>query len=169
MLKLPQNYAVVSSAAKPSMTFARQYFSLAILETDIELDLQKPQPSKIMDIATKIEHYLTTTADAYDSIPEQKSIMILTVMELWMSLDKVTIRLFPLLADYSIGFQTMILDVLHLSRLQHMMRAQKIREYLQQRHSDGLSRTVFDDPKQGCFAERYYNESADASRLIELH
>ena len=29
--------------------------------------------------------------------------------------------------------------------------------------------TIFDDPKKGCFAERYYNDSQDSFSLQELH
>lgn len=29
--------------------------------------------------------------------------------------------------------------------------------------------TIFEDPTQGCFAEKYYNESEDSSGLQQLH
>jgi hypothetical protein len=115
--------------------------------------------------------YLGNVSTAYDVNPEQKSMMLLTLMELWMQMDECATQLFPLLLEYEPGFPSTILDVLQLRRLHDMQRLQLIREYLQARHvaSKSFGMTIFEDPTEGCFPERYYNESKDSSRLQAFH
>ena len=57
--------------------------------------------------------------------------MLLTVMELWMSIDECATKLFGLLREYNPGILPEILDVLQLPRYQDMCRLQKIQAYLQ--------------------------------------
>ncbi len=156
--------------------FADRYFSLLKLETDIkESCLATPHlitsQEKCIELATKIDTYLTTVADAYDSNPEQKSIMILSVMELWVSMDQCVTELFSVLLDYSPGFLPGILDVLQLPHFTDMCRLQGIQEYLSSRSEKCKYpwRTIFDDPVKGCFAERYFDESSDSQRLQALY
>jgi hypothetical protein len=39
--------------------------------------------------------------DIYGADPEDNSVMILTIMDLWMALDKLTTQLYPLMTSYS--------------------------------------------------------------------
>jgi hypothetical protein len=48
-----------------------------------------------------IEGYFKVARDAYQHDPEQSSIMILTILELWMALDKITCKLHPITCDYT--------------------------------------------------------------------
>lgn len=86
-------------------------------------------------LAKKIEEYLTVVGNIYDNNPEQKSIMLLTVMELWMSMEQCAIKLYGILQDYNPVFPANILDVLQLQRLKDMERMQSIRSYLRERLS----------------------------------
>ena len=175
--RLPQGYDVSTAVTKSSTAFASRYFLLSNMESEIQLDVYAMQQlddfgeSRCTNIAKKIQKYLTTVASAYDFNPEQKSVMLLTVMEFWMLLDKTAVKLFPLLADYNPGFSPDILDVLQLSRFSEMCRLQNIRAYLCERNRacQGSHRTIFNDPGKGCFGERFYEESKDSSRLAQLH
>ena len=161
-------------AAYQFEAFAKRYFGLSDLETMIE----KPKSTSRLEyeqsceeLATRIDEYLNAVADAYDSNPEQKSIMLLTVIELWVSMDRAVTALFELLTEYNPGIPPNILDVLQLVRVTDMSRLEKIQKYLTDRiEKCSFSRnTIFDDPAKGCFAERYFNESPDSSRLEQLH
>ncbi|RDL37029.1 Uncharacterized protein BP5553_04462 [Venustampulla echinocandica] len=173
---LAQHYDVSTTITKPGTAFANRYFVLSEIENKIERDLQsEPEhgshgENRCLSIARLIKKYLAAAAGAYDFNPEQKSVMILRVMELWASLDRVVIKLFPLLRDYHLGFQSIIMDVLQLSRLQDMSRLQEIRAYIQERNATCKDphKTLFGDPEKGCFAERYYDESTDSLRLGQL-
>lgn len=122
-------------------------------------------------LAQKIVDYLDLVGKAYDGNPEQKSTMLLTVMETWVAIDKIAIAFFPLLEDYEPPFTPTSFDGLQLLTLGDMKRLQDIRMYLQARQSrcSTFTISIFSNPTKGCFAERYYNESADSSRLGDLH
>lgn len=164
-------------AKTPFKVFAESYFSLSELESDIELicsgekKLRTEGEARCMELAAKFEKYLGAVGGAYDSNPEQKSIMILTVVELWMSIDRCATELFPLLLDYNPGIPPGILDVLQLPRMTDMYRLNEIQRYLKDRLTECKSSqmTIFNNPVKGCFAERYFEESKDSHKLQKLH
>ena len=173
----PQDCDISAAVTKSATAFLNRYFLLSNMENKIKLDVDAMKElddfseSRCTHIAGSIQKYLTTVASAYDSNSEQKSVMLLTVMELWMLLDKAAVKLFPLLEDYNPGFSPEILNLLQLSYLSEMRRLQNIRTYLYERNAacQGSHRTIFDDPVKGCFGERYYEESEDSYRLTQLH
>jgi hypothetical protein len=126
------------------------FFDVPALATDIFCELM------LYRARWKDEDYLSIVGDAYDNNPEQKRVMLITVMELWVAMDACSARTFPLLKDYNPGIPSDILDVLQIARLKDMRRLHKIREYLQGRHTacKGSRMTVFNDPGKGCSGER---------------
>ena len=127
--------------------------------------------TQCVELGAKIQEYLAVVGNSYDTNPGQKSIMLLTVMELWVAMDKIAVKIFPLLREFNIFFPSDILDVLQLAHLHDMCRLQRIREYLQIRHigCNGSTLTIFSDPVEGCFADLYYSESAHSSNLQNLY
>jgi hypothetical protein len=124
-----------------------------------------------LNLVKKVNKYLSAVGNAYDNNPEQKSIMLLTVMESWMAIDVCATKMFILLKDYHPGFFPEMLDILQLASETDMHRLQKIRTYLRQRVADCKVPflTIFANPVKGCFAERYYNDSQDSPKLKEVH
>jgi hypothetical protein len=180
LYKLPQDYQLSSTAPKPGTAFANRYFRLSEIETKIEIRNSSDLPTLATDIlreqrcealAREIDDYLSSVGDAYDNNPEQKSVMLITVMELWVALDACAGKMFGLLKDYNPGIPFDILDDLQIAHLKDIHRVHKVRKYLQSRHAvcKGSRMTIFSDPGKGCFGERYYNESDDSSRLQALH
>lgn len=174
--KLPQDYQSASTPPKPGANFANRYFGLSEIEAEIESRSSIPDPKvscdqRCIEIAKKIKHYLKSVGDVYDDNPEQKSIMLLTVMELWVEMDACAVETYGLLKEYNPGIPSNILNTLQIAHFKDMCRLHKIREYLKRRHtaSKGAWMTIFNDPGKGCFGERYYTESADSSRLQSLH
>lgn len=172
--QLPREFG---AAETPFQVFARNYFSLSGLESDIENTclaepkLKAGEGARCMELAEKFDKYLGAVAGAYDSNPEQKSIMILTLVELWMVMDRCATELFSLLLNYNPGIPPAILDVLQLPNITDMYRLHEIQKYLSDRLTKSKSSrmTVFDDPISGCFAERYFEESKDSHKLQKLH
>ncbi|KAI9765237.1 MAG: hypothetical protein M1840_007729 [Geoglossum simile] len=168
----PANYDISAAIPQCLRDFTDRYFSLSELEIQIERSnaaspvLGVGFERRCIRFAEEIGAYLSAVADAYDSYPEQKSVLLLTVMELWVSMDECATSLFSLLKEYNPGFPAEILDVLQLAHFRDMCRLQKIQKYLQNRHKAcGTRRTVFDYPTKGCFAERYFNESHELQKL----
>lgn len=171
---LPQDYQLGAENSKPGMAFASQYFALSRMESKI-MSLEETaglsDNDKCIVIAKHIEGYLDTVGNAYDQNPEQKSMMLLTVMELWTAMDEAAVNIFGLLKDFHPGLPVDVLDVLQLPRLKDMYRVQKVRQHIQVRVAacKGFSVTIFHEPTKGCFADRYYDGSQDSFMMQELH
>jgi hypothetical protein len=139
LYKLPQDYQLSSTVPKPGTAFVNRYFRLSEIETEIEIRDSFDVPTLATDIlcgqrcielAREIEDYLSTVGDAYNNNPEQKSVMLVTVMELWVAMDTCAAKMFSLLKDYNPGIPSDILDDLQIARLKDIRRLHKIREYL---------------------------------------
>jgi len=124
-----------------------------------------------IQLARAIAMYMDLVGNSYDLNPEQKSQMLLTIMELWAAMDKTAIELFPLLQEYEPVFSPSHFDILQISRLCDMHRLNTVRLYLKSRHerAGAFGMNIFANPAKGCFGERYYNESLDSYALQKAH
>lgn len=176
--KLPMGHS--SPTAKATQNFVKRYTALSELEEEMEAVVSASASYRgdleesCINIAAKVSKYLNAVADSYDFYPERKSYQLLTVMELWMTMDKCAVSVHPLLREFDTGFPPDILDVLQVDRFSDMRRLQAIRDYLKERHTSCKSPrlSIFVNPCNGCFAERFYDESPDLQELhshIELH
>ncbi|KAH9170112.1 hypothetical protein EDB89DRAFT_2114928 [Lactarius sanguifluus] len=118
-------------------------------------------------IASCIEQYYVCAREIYDANPEDNSIMILTIMDLWMALDKLTTQQCPLLTSYSPEIPRDFLHYLLLHRPGSLRRAMVIEEYVLQRHKDASCTTsIFSDKAtESSFAVRYFRDSPKLQQL----
>ncbi|KAE8135378.1 hypothetical protein BDV38DRAFT_285011 [Aspergillus pseudotamarii] len=83
-----------------------RYTSLADVERTIESaapdipDEKGKCEALCMDLSRQIEDYMSAVGKAYGNDPEQISVCILSVFELWIQMDKCAMVAHPLLADY---------------------------------------------------------------------
>ncbi|ATZ54876.1 hypothetical protein BCIN_11g01980 [Botrytis cinerea B05.10] len=168
---------VSAAATRKIGNFGDRYITLCDMEIGIELKHYFPSAtnlenqSQCREISREIHRYLKKSEDAYSINSEERSIMLLSIMELWMSMDIFVCVLFPLLKNFHPFFKPEMMDVLQLSLYKDMCRLQKVQMYIQDRCRAAIGnghRTIFEDPTQGCFADRYFNESDEASKLQEL-
>ncbi|KAG8690421.1 hypothetical protein FRC11_011666 [Ceratobasidium sp. 423] len=119
--------------------------------------------------------YLVAAKSYYTTDIADQSIMILTLLRLWMAIDELAITECPLLSTFSPELPEYILDSLLLHTAQHIEQARIIQQYIRTRH-DGASSgnpSIFSDkftPK--CFAVRYFESSQHHQQLkmvIEAH
>lgn len=182
-----------SAATRQARVFALKYFKLAEIESQINSvvmggDNSAGSETQCIRAATLIKAYIDQVADAYDSNPELNSGMLLSLMELWVYLDKNCIKAIELLGEYSPMFPTNIrkiarsrnlqvvkltlsslVDVLQLPTLRDLTRLQNVRHYLEARHNNCHTHmSIFTDPVKGCFAERYF-DSDSGEELQELY
>ncbi|KAK0456871.1 hypothetical protein EV421DRAFT_1755305 [Armillaria borealis] len=150
-----------------------QYLALADFEQCVAkyLDdfvsgaLHQAETSSILSIC--IDRYAKAAQDAYRSNPEDESIMLLTLLDLWVALDKVAIVQCPLLAEYSHGIPMDLLGPVLLRHSQSIGRLLKIYEYFRQRqlkitHNESLfDASITPDS----FAVQYFNASATLQNL----
>lgn len=141
------------------------YFRLFKSEAELRqsYDILDPESNCLM-LQALIENYMDQVGNQYNDNVEQRSLMLLSIMQAWMEMDRAACIEYPLLRDYRPLFSSHILEVLHLPVLVDMIRARRIEEYLHHRiqNSQAGYMTIFDDPAKGCFAERYYDESGDS-------
>src|SRR5215213_8341372 len=96
----------------------------------------------------------------YDLNPEMKSKAILAIMQLWVLMDSLAVRMYPLLKEFSPVFTPQNLDVLRVPAFQDMEKLQAVQLYLKDRIDGCESKlTIFSDPVNGCLAERWYDDS----------
>ena len=119
-------------------------------------------------IASCIEQYFDAARNIYGDDPEDNSVMILTVMDLWMALDKLTTELYPLMTSYSPGIPRDFLHPLLIHHSGSLRRATFIEEYISKRHQDASSLTsIFsdDNARASSFAVQYFLTSPRLQRL----
>ena len=118
-------------------------------------------------IASCIKQYYTGAKGLYEANPEDNSIMILTIMDLWVALDRITIHQCPLLKEYSPEIPSDFFHCILLHRSSDLKRALRIEEYLSGRHTDALGITsVFSNNfDESCFAVKYLRTSENLRHL----
>ncbi|KAH8992967.1 hypothetical protein EDB92DRAFT_1796839 [Lactarius akahatsu] len=119
-------------------------------------------------IASCVEQYYASARETYHACPEDNSVMILTIMDLWMALDKLTAKQYPLLTSYSPEIPRDFLHPILLHRSGSLQRARIIEEYISQRHQAASCTTsIFSDKAtESSFAVRYFR---DSPKLQEIY
>ena len=79
--------------------------------------------------------YLSSASSAYKGNPEHISVTLLTVIELWVALDKLVVGAVPMLADYSPEIPEKHLHLPLIRRTMNLHRLSLACQYLSARHS----------------------------------
>ena len=122
------------------------------------------------DLGQLICGYKEKASHAYDGRPEEYSIMVLTLMEMWQVLDKFVVSGCSLLGDYDPGFPPQIFETLLLKSRSQMDRLHQIELYLKQRRRLALfpRSYIFTSIKEeNSFAVRFFNGSIHHQGLRE--
>lgn len=114
------------------------------------------------DLGERMEDYMGTAKQVYHGNPERNSIMILTIMEMWVALDRMAVKSCPILSEYSPEFNESFLAALLLPQAQQRSRLSRIETHIKARRSSALpnSVSVFSkDITDATFSVRYFNNS----------
>ncbi|KAI9432033.1 hypothetical protein H4582DRAFT_1884511 [Lactarius indigo] len=149
--------------------------ALADFELSVERHLDSWVSSHQLDnnapdvIASCVEQYYASVREIYNAYPEDNSVMILTIMDLWMALDKLTTQQCPLLSSYSPEIPQDFLHPLLLHRSGSLRRAMLIEEYISQRHQGASCATsIFSDTAtESSFAVQYFRNSPELQELYD--
>ncbi|KAH9033523.1 hypothetical protein EDB85DRAFT_2144913 [Lactarius pseudohatsudake] len=148
--------------------------ALADFELSVERHLDSWVGSRQHDenapgvMASCVEQYCASARETYHANPEDNSVMILTIMDLWMALDKLTTQQYPLLTSYSPEIPRDFLHPILLHRSSSLRRARIIEEYISQRHQDAsCTASIFSDKAtESSFAVQYFR---DSPKLQEIY
>ncbi|KAK6335028.1 hypothetical protein TWF718_010470 [Orbilia javanica] len=116
----------------------------------------------IKTLSSKIPEYYVQAAQAYNGHNIfDTSIMVLTIIEMWVCLDKSTCLELPLLKDYLPEIPQDLLEPLLFVRKSEMKRINQVEQYLANRHSKAQLRSrpsIFDaEARLESFACQHYN------------
>ena len=116
-----------------------------------------------LTIQARATSYSSKAQHSYSKNPENISIMLLTLFELWVALDKLVVKSIPLLKEYSPEVPVTIFDCLLLRKAAALERLKVLQQYVAVRIRDarpGFS--VFSDhANKDTFAVRYYESSEE--------
>jgi len=181
-LHLVRDFSQLSKGRLAKAITDGKHIAIADFEFSVEMNLEpwaaaSTNNERALDvIASCIQEYYAGAKELYGANPEDNSIMILTLMDLWVALDRLAIQQCPLLQEYSPEIPSQFLHDLLLHRSSTINRALHIEEYLcrRRRHTTALEvPSVFsNDVDDSCFAVKYFQTSPDLQRLrdeIESH
>jgi hypothetical protein len=167
------DFAQISNGLFKRAFHEHRYIAMADFELCVERNLELwangcTNNSDALDVvASCIEQYYACAEQLYRTNAEDNSIMILTVMDLWVALDRLAIQECPLLKQYSPEIPSDFLHGLLLHRSSALQRALRIEEYLCMRHNEALDvASIFSNSvDDSCFALKYFNTSDTLQRL----
>ncbi|KAF9005289.1 hypothetical protein BDZ89DRAFT_1080195 [Hymenopellis radicata] len=122
-------------------------------------DNQQTNPSAPSALQMLIKDYTAVADGRYRKNPEQQSLMVLTILDLWAALDRIVIFQFPLLADYPPEVPLTLLESLLLRRPKELARVNALHLYLSGRWNRTTAPSVFSEPSYSSFAVRYYDQT----------
>ena len=154
---------------------ASDYLLLADFEKTVVCDIRK-QSSHVVsmdleqyckDLQHEMQQYQRFASAAYKSDPEQLSLMLTTLLEMWQAIDSFALILYPLLADYEPEFPRGLLYPLQVAQLADLRRVQDIETYLQHRRTVAKSSypSIFRDVLPMSFAVRYFDQCQEMQQL----
>ena len=152
--------------------------------TDFELTVERQLESWVVKytnnddapdvIASCIQQYYKGAEEHYRTDAEGNSMMVLTIMDLWVALDMCAIQQCPLLKEYSPEIPPGFLHSVLLHRSSNLKRALHIEEYLCRRHEEVPSHKIRDfrsiflnNNSETSFAVRHFRASKHLQRIYD--
>ena len=119
-------------------------------------------------LAACITHYSDAARPIYASNSEDQSLMLLTIFELWVALDKMALAQCPLLQDYSPEVPLSLLEPFLLRKSTSYERLASIEKYLRERHRRASSGSLIfaSGMNEHTLAVRYFQTSPKHKDLL---
>lgn len=120
------------------------------------------------DLAEIIKTYASAASSNYQDMPGETSRMLLTLMDLWVALDKCVLSHYPLLRDYDPEFPPSLFEPLLLPSKLQMERLAHIENYLAMRKkaAEPDSPSIFRSINEArSFSVLYFQQSLHHQRL----
>ncbi|KAI9896164.1 hypothetical protein N3K66_008336 [Trichothecium roseum] len=133
------------------------------------LKIHKLEGTTSRSLRVLMETYYAQASSIYNGNPESASIMILTLLDLWIACDASTVEACPLLADYDHGLSHEMLQNLVLPFKDQLERLDRAERYLISRRKSSTKASVdvfdaFGSPSS--FAVRYFQQSTRHQELM---
>lgn len=139
------------------------------ISLDNWIEVQKSEAGTCGKLRLLIEEYYAQASAQYDTDPESTSIMILTLLELWVACDKAAVSSYPILNEYNTGIPQQLFQALLLPLRSQMERLSRLETYLQTREKTAHLSTrhvfsSFGEPMS--FSVRWFQQSSKHQILL---
>jgi hypothetical protein len=116
-----------------------------------------------------LNDYITAALAHYSGNPERISVAFLTMLELWVFLDRQAIEWAPKLKDFSPEIPVHVFEPLLLPLRSQMERLARVEVYLEQRHreSQGKSAILYDATDAESFVSLFVSQSTPLQALLQ--
>ena len=151
------------------------YLTLYDVEREISLGIDKwvagISAPDIDNASERLEllanSYSIAALQIYKGNPEDTSRMLLTLIELWIALDKLVRKQIPILTEYSPEIPTSLLERLLLRHPENLLRCHLAFQYIRDRHASARHGwSVFSDSAdENNFPVRFYMKSSSLQAL----
>ncbi|KAG2112538.1 uncharacterized protein F5147DRAFT_791077 [Suillus discolor] len=162
------SFLIAAHTAEPYLALAD--FEIAI-RSGIDDWVARVPPRSVDSACVSIEAcasaYSSRALKDYKGNPENLSIMLLTLFELWVAMDKIVVGQIPLLAEYSPEIPLTLWGCLLIRQASALDRFKTLHAYLKARHcqaSSHLSAFSFTSDDKS-FASRYFYQSSKLQSL----
>ncbi|CZS94753.1 uncharacterized protein RAG0_04618 [Rhynchosporium agropyri] len=126
--------------------------------------------TKDMDSLSRLtNYYMSESVAQYTDSPEGISVMILTLMLLWVALDKSAVIHYPLLRKFDPGFPSNLLEPLLLPKRHQMAQLRDVEDYILRRkqNSSETNSSIFGDiTSPSAFGAQYLDQS-ESHRVLK--
>ncbi|KAF9894652.1 hypothetical protein FE257_006540 [Aspergillus nanangensis] len=113
--------------------------------------------------------YYKIASPLYSQNPEAMSIMLLTILELWMACDQSAIHIHPMLGHYDAHIPIHLFESLVLPHLSQLTRLSRAESYMLRRR-EALrypgSNIFLDFGTPSCFSVKYFDQSGEHQNLL---
>ncbi|KAL4918900.1 hypothetical protein BDW62DRAFT_200299 [Aspergillus aurantiobrunneus] len=149
--------------------------SLAVFENWVDVNLNSWLQLHLSDedtcqhLGRLIRDYHAVASSLYSHNPEALSVMLLTILELWIACDRSAIEAHPTLSGYSSCVPMDIFESLVLPYRSQMERLARAEEYMHQRQRRLRypGSCIFQDfGTQSCFSVKYFDQSGEHQALL---
>ncbi|KAG2341478.1 hypothetical protein BDR05DRAFT_1001591 [Suillus weaverae] len=157
------SFLVAAHAAEPSL-------SLIDFETVVRSGIDdwvarvsfQSIDSACVSIEACASAYSSRALETYKGNPENTSVMLLTLFELWVAMDKIVVKQIPLLAKYPPEVPSTLWNNLLIRNSSALDRLKQLRAYLEARHFQASNRlSVFSSANDNkSFAVQYFYQSS---------
>ena len=112
--------------------------------------------------------YVSSAMSQYRHDVADKSMMILTSMDIWRAVDQMATSTYPVLLDYDLDLPESIIETLLLPKQEHLLQARGIQMYLRSRRQAGSQGygSVFEEPfSSHSLSYRLFSQSPECEQL----
>ena len=123
----------------------------------------------MLELTGALNHYTHSALSHYNGNPERLSVAFLTMIELWIGIDKKVIEWEPYLKNYTPEIPSEVLEPLLLPRREQMQRLSRAEIYLQKRHRAARTHSTifYDSTDSGSFANWFVSQSQSLQATLQ--